>query len=100
MESKKEWPAVGDEVLTASEREAIILAIDYNEAWIKYKDHLVGNDYASVAVSSLKKPPAPEDELKQLAVDIWNENNHDFGDFMDVFVNYIQKKPQQERDHD
>lgn len=95
LPKSEEWPAVGDEVITASVKStltanATVLAINDGEAWIKYHD--CGMGYNSVRIATLSKPPTPEDELKQLAVDIWNENNHDFGGFMDIFVNYIHKK--------
>jgi len=66
----KEWPAVGDEVLTASKQPAKILAIDDGEAWIKYKNDPYPNmSYASVAIATLTKPPTPEEGLAQSIAD-------------------------------
>jgi len=59
----KEWPKVGDEVLTASKQKASVVAIDSNQVWIKYKDTSIGCGYATVAIATLSKPLTPEEEL-------------------------------------
>jgi len=60
----KEWPVVGDEVLTASEQKGQVIAIDSGEAWIKYENTSIGKGYASVSVATLSKPKTPEEELR------------------------------------
>lgn len=59
----KEWPQVGDEVVTASKLDATVIAIDNCEAWVKYKGKPTTKGYGSVSIATLTKPPTPEEEL-------------------------------------
>ena len=76
----KEWPQVGDEVLTASGQAASIVAIDCNEAWVKYENSSIGSGYASVAIATLTKPSTPEEDLaKELEKMVYDgmDNSYD-----------------------
>ena len=61
----KDWPQVGDEVLTASGQAASIVAIDCGEAWVKYEKSSIGSGYGSVAIAALIEPPTQEEKLRE-----------------------------------
>lgn len=73
----KEWPVVGDEVLTPSGQAASIIAIDCNEAWVKYENSSIGSGYASVAIATLTKPPTPEEDLRVSLAEFFISSNED-----------------------
>ena len=64
----KEWPQVGDEVLTTSKQPAVILAINSSEAWVRYSkrnpEENALHSYNTVAIATLSKPLTPEEELE------------------------------------
>lgn len=69
IESKSdEWPQVGDEAITTSLSLVVILGIDRNTAWVRYKDkpHI----YNSLSISNLSKPKTPEEELRDDLMDM------------------------------
>ena len=65
----KPWPQVGDEVLTASRQTARVLAINLNEAWVRYSkrnsEDAATKSYNTVAIATLTKPLTLEEELEE-----------------------------------
>lgn len=60
----KEWPQVGDDVLTASKLKGNVVFINGDKAWIEYREKLDGNQVDLVVMTdSLSKPKTPEEEL-------------------------------------
>lgn len=64
--TEKEWPAIGDKALTASNQKVYVLATHEGEAWVKYDGAPIGTGYASVKVATLSKPPTPFGKLAKL----------------------------------
>lgn len=60
----KEWPQVGDEVLTASKRKAKLIATHDYHAWVKYYEEDNTFSLGTVTIATLSKPLTPEEELK------------------------------------
>jgi len=98
---EREWPVVGDKVLTASEQKGQVIAIDSEEAWIKYENTSIGKGYASVSIATLSKPKTPEEELRDdIAVYLCDKYNFITGaealEITDTLISKynITKKPQ------
>lgn len=59
----EEWPQVGDEVLTKSSQPAIVRGFHGCNVWIEYQGNAKQKGYNTVSISTLKKSPAPEEDL-------------------------------------
>lgn len=92
----EEWPVVGSEVLTLSDSKAIVLAIDKDEAWVKYNDESNRYGYASVRTATLKKPPTPEEDLRDELIDMtiksMSDDNYDLPHNAYYLVSAIMNK--------
>ena len=73
MESQKEWPQVGDEVLTKETSKATIIAIYERFAWIENFEGYLGMEI--VAIEELKKPPTPVEELRAKVIAVMDNAN-------------------------
>lgn len=56
-----EWPKVGGEALTISDRIVDVLAVNGGVAWVKYRGD--AEHYATLLISDLKKPKSKQDLL-------------------------------------
>lgn len=100
VEKSKEWPAVGDEVLTKENRKATIIATHERFAWIEnFEGYLV----EVVNIDELKKPPTPEEELRDEIIKVIHDDvyggmygKESFAVFADALMSKfeITKKPQ------
>lgn len=89
-ESVDEWPKVGDEVQTSDGVGSVKLLPDSKGYYvISIKD-----EYYQYQLDELSKPKAPEQELRDLLLLLWEENNHDFDMLLDVVTEHVIKKPQ------
>lgn len=80
----KEWPQVGDEVLTASKQPAVVLAINSSEAWVRYSkqnpEENALHSYSTVAIMTLTKPLTPEEGLATLISNWRGQDKATIGD--------------------
>lgn len=112
-ESVDEWPKVGDDVMFT----------DLLQHYDAYRDNYclktskviarfnteqgefitVHREYCAVMTvrvdmvlkdGALVKPKTPEQELRDLLLLLWEENNHDFDMLLDVVTEHVIKKPQ------
>ena len=89
-ESVDEWPKVGDEVQTSDGVGSVKLLPDSKGYYvISIKD-----EYYQYQLDELSKPKTPEQELRDLLLLLWEENNHDFDMLLDVVTEHVIKKPQ------
>ncbi|QDP48215.1 MAG: hypothetical protein Unbinned6437contig1000_69 [Prokaryotic dsDNA virus sp.] len=99
------WPKIGDEVLIYSKFRRLAEIKGKAVKVIGKCNHSDGSNIITVEHCSLgvfavaegswiQKPKTPEEELRELLRLLWDENNGEFDDFLDVAIEYITKKPQ------
>lgn len=91
----KEWPQVGDEVLTASKRKAKLIATHDYHAWVKYYEEDNTFSLGTVTIATLSKPLTPEEELaKELEKMVYDgmDNSHDLNHNCYYLVSGLMKK--------